>query len=122
MLDYFVGRLLPPRNDSLVTILYNKSAERAKALLNAVKHKIKEDWKNKSFFYLRLARLSWIIGSSTVYIRFILLSQIATHYNGFTGTAFRSLPFTSALPKSAELRKCLRTLRFSSGTNPNKKR
>ena len=32
-----------------------------------------------------------------------LLREIVTHYSFLTGTAFRSLTFTPALPKSAEL-------------------
>jgi len=36
-----------------------------------------------------------------------LLREIVTHYSFLTGTAFRSLTFTPALPKSAELAKAV---------------
>ena len=38
-----------------------------------------------------------------------LLREITTHYSFLTWTAFRSLSFTSALPKSAELAKAILT-------------
>ena len=44
-----------------------------------------------------------------------LLREIVTHYSLLTGTAFRSLTFTSALPKSAELTKAALTTGIQPG-------
>ena len=50
------------------------------------------------------ARLGLLAVRKLPFVKFCL-RKISTHYSFLTGTAFRSLSFTSALPKSAELAK-----------------